>query len=104
MRWENSPSSNRFVPSRRRGNVSFFMLLFIGLTIPTMFMMINVWRITEGKAQQQIFSDAAAHAAACMLTIETSSAPNYPMLLYGDPGDILSLCKDFCILEAQNYA
>lgn len=105
MRWVNSPPLSRSLDAaQRRGNVSFFLLLFIGLTIPTMFMMINVWRVAEGKVQQQNFSDAAAHAAACMLTSETNSAPRYSPLLFGDAGDIRSHLMNVCIPEAHNYA
>jgi hypothetical protein len=104
LRKESLPSGSVSVRSRRRGNVSMFLLLFMGLTVPTMFMMINVWRVTEGKVQQQRFGDAAVLAAVIELARETTKDPIYSPLLYGDPNDILSLCQDACIAEAQKYA
>jgi hypothetical protein len=104
MRWVRATSSSRpIAPPRRRGNVSFFLLLFMGLTVPTMFMVINVWRVAEGKISQQRSGDAGVLAAALELTRETTSAPIYSMLLYGDPDDILSLCRDFCVPEAKKF-
>ena len=49
-------------------------------------------------------ADAAAHAAALVLTRETTADPIYSPLLYGDPADIIDLCENYCIPEAKAYA
>lgn len=97
--------------TRRPGNVSLYFLVFMGLTVPTMFWTINIWRIAEGKISQQRVCDASAHAALAKLTEEFLDAmpadPDvtyFSHLLYGDPNEIQQLCQTHATQEAINYA
>lgn len=92
---------------RRPGNVTLYFLVFMGLTVPTMFWTINIWRIAEGKISQQRVCDACALAAVGMLTEEFNDPMamlDYSTLLYGDKDEIEELCQTHATQEAKNYA
>jgi hypothetical protein len=90
---------------RRDGYATLYFLAFMFVTVPSLLMALNIWRITEAKVAQQRMTDAAAHAAAHALTDEIASASNLTSpLLYGDPAEIQNLCLKHATFEAQSYA